>query len=142
MPLTLDDAALVVAACYDARLSVGEVHERLTVWGVIRCDDPADVRDALWRLLKRELVRLTPMRLLEATPKGLKAVRLDCLPPPVRFHYRNHRGEVAWRQVRPIAWQFMATQHHQPAQWILQALDVEKREDRQFALANVLEWER
>lgn len=59
----------------------------------------------------------------------------------VKIEYTNHRGERRTRRIvpqPPIV--FKSTYYHSTAQWILRALDVEKNELRDFAMANIHSW--
>lgn len=58
----------------------------------------------------------------------------------VRFRYKNYKGEVADRLAVPVSVFFGTTPYHVTPQWFLAALDLEKGERRDFALADVLEW--
>lgn len=64
----------------------------------------------------------------------------------VWIRYRNHRGEVAWRHVFPLTFEYAAAPPwHVDAQWIMHVLDLDRIEDgrpaqRTFALKDVLEW--
>jgi hypothetical protein len=60
--------------------------------------------------------------------------------PALSFRYRNHRGEVAERRVRPIHVWYGSTEHHPYAQWLLRAYDLDKQAERDFALHDVLTW--
>jgi hypothetical protein len=52
--------------------------------------------------------------------------------------YTNHRGEVRWRRVKPVALIFDTSAHHEGFQWLLIATDVEKNARRDFALKDIL----
>jgi hypothetical protein len=63
--------------------------------------------------------------------------------------YRNHRGDVARRRVRPVRWWFGRTEWHpEEPQWLCTAVDVDREEAgrsdhecvRDFALSGVLAW--
>lgn len=56
----------------------------------------------------------------------------------VQFVYRNHRGEVAIRTVRPIRVWFGSTAWHPEAQWLLEVFDLDKQQTRDYAMAGVL----
>jgi hypothetical protein len=62
--------------------------------------------------------------------------------PALRFHYRNYRGEVAWRDVRGDAefW-FGVSPHHEREQWFLSEWDYDKAAWRDFAVVDILEFE-
>ncbi len=61
-------------------------------------------------------------------------------PRTVTFTYKNHRGEVAKRNVQPIALKFMTTKWHPEQQWLLEAYDNEKEEVRLFAVKDITNW--
>lgn len=48
--------------------------------------------------------------------------------------YRNHRGDVANRRIRPFRVRYGETQWHPRPQWLLECWDVEKNAARTFAL--------
>lgn len=60
--------------------------------------------------------------------------------PAARIVYRNHRGEVATRLIRPRNVWFGATPWHPEPQWMLLAFDEAKGQYRDFALAGVVRW--
>lgn len=60
----------------------------------------------------------------------------------VSFDYVNYRGERSRRRVRPIRMWFGSTAYHPHAQWLLEALDLDRQETRDFALADVAGWRR
>jgi hypothetical protein len=59
---------------------------------------------------------------------------------PAMIRYRNHRGEVAWRRIMPGRVWYGETQWHPGQRWLLHARDLDRQADRDFALADVLEW--
>ena len=59
----------------------------------------------------------------------------------VRIDYTNHRGERAWRRIRPIGIAFTSSEWHPERQWLLEAYDLDKEARRLFALKSVLYWE-
>ncbi|MCA1776090.1 MAG: hypothetical protein LC676_10905 [Loktanella sp.] len=52
----------------------------------------------------------------------------------IRFWYVNWRGETSIRTAIPVIIRFGSTVWHPRPQWILTAFDVDKREQRDFAL--------
>lgn len=56
------------------------------------------------------------------------------------IHYRNHRGEVAWRKIIPIRLWWGSVSWHPGNQWLLDATDCEKHAERTFACCDILEW--
>lgn len=59
----------------------------------------------------------------------------------VHIVYTNYRNETTRRTIVPERIWFGTTAWHPEAQWLLDALDVEKGERRSFALAAVRSWE-
>jgi predicted DNA-binding transcriptional regulator YafY len=59
----------------------------------------------------------------------------------VRILYTNYRNETSVRTILPQRIWFGATPWHKEPQWLLDALDVEKGEQRSFALADVRSWQ-
>lgn len=58
----------------------------------------------------------------------------------VRILYTNHRGETAWRRIVPKRIWLGKTEWHPQEQWLLEAFDVEKQADRDFAMKEIKEW--
>ncbi|UYZ08579.1 hypothetical protein CFBP5507_06140 [Agrobacterium salinitolerans] len=56
---------------------------------------------------------------------------------PLSFRYRNYRGEVSVRTVRPLNIYFGSTEWHPEPQWLLAATDIEKGERRDFAIKDI-----
>lgn len=62
--------------------------------------------------------------------------------PHVLINYKNHRGEVADRIIRPpFAIVFDSNQWHPEPQWLLKAWDVEKNAERSFAMKDIRSWD-
>lgn len=59
----------------------------------------------------------------------------------VRILYTNHRGETAWRLITPQHIFYGSTIHHPVCQWLLQAHDHDKQDDRTFAIKDIHQWE-
>lgn len=58
----------------------------------------------------------------------------------VRILYTNYRGETALRTVIPERLYFGSTTWHPESQWLLDALDVDKHENRTFAMKDIRAW--
>lgn len=58
----------------------------------------------------------------------------------VRILYTNYRGETAFRSIIPDKIHFGTTEWHPESQWLLDALDVEKNENRTFAMKDIRAW--
>ena len=66
----------------------------------------------------------------------------DSRPYRVGFHYKNHRGEVGYRVVIPVApgLVFGSSEWHREPQYLLTAYDLEKRAQRTFAMKDIKGW--
>jgi predicted DNA-binding transcriptional regulator YafY len=58
----------------------------------------------------------------------------------VRFRYKNHRGEVSERHVEPVEIYFGWTSWHKEPQWLLKAWDYDKKDYRDFAMKDIMDW--
>jgi predicted DNA-binding transcriptional regulator YafY len=58
----------------------------------------------------------------------------------VRVLYTNYRGETAFRTIVPERLFFGSTEWHPEPQWLIEALDVEKGQNRTFAMKDVRAW--
>jgi predicted DNA-binding transcriptional regulator YafY len=58
----------------------------------------------------------------------------------VEIVYTNWKGETAKRTIKPIELWYGATEYHPEAQWLLCALDIEKNDERNFAMKDIKEW--
>jgi len=56
----------------------------------------------------------------------------------IELVYRNHRGEVRTRRIRPLGIYFGSTQWHPEPQWLVNAVDLEDDAVKQFALKDFL----
>jgi len=64
----------------------------------------------------------------------LLAPLLGAINLEIQVDYTNWRGEPALRRIIPEKIWFGATKFHPEPQWLLRAVDVDKREVRDFAL--------
>lgn len=55
----------------------------------------------------------------------------------MRCTYKNYRGEVAQRHIRPVKIFFGATEYHPDEQWLMEAVDLDKGETRVFAMRDM-----
>jgi predicted DNA-binding transcriptional regulator YafY len=62
-------------------------------------------------------------------------------PKPVTFTYKNWQGKVATRRVFPLELWYGKTDYHPGEQWFLKAFDMDKHEVRDFAMADVSDWQ-
>ena len=58
----------------------------------------------------------------------------------VKIIYTNYRGETSTRAIIPYRIWFGKTEWHPENQWMLDALDVEKKAERSFALKDIKSW--
>jgi hypothetical protein len=74
-----------------------------------------------------------------ATPQSLGDHGLSIVPgQKTEFTYTNWRGKVAQRRVIPISIWYGATSWHPEPQWLLRAVDIDKWEQRDFALKDIV----
>ena len=59
----------------------------------------------------------------------------------VLIDYTNWRGERAKRRVLPLNWEYKANEWHKEEQWIMKAHDLDKDEEREFAMSGVHSWQ-
>lgn len=69
-------------------------------------------------------------------PESLMSVSTE-KSAPIRFLYKNYRGEVRIREAFPIRFVFEANEWHTTPQWLLHATDAETGEFRSFAFADM-----
>jgi predicted DNA-binding transcriptional regulator YafY len=62
---------------------------------------------------------------------------LDNIQPLV-FEYTNWEGKTANRKVKPLEIWYGKTQWHPTEQWLLRAIDLEKGEERNFAVVDII----
>lgn len=58
----------------------------------------------------------------------------------VRILYTNYRGETFVRRVVPLRLYFGATEWHPEEQWLLEARDLDKDNNRSFAMKDIRAW--
>lgn len=58
----------------------------------------------------------------------------------VTIDYTNHRGVRAMRNIRPLRIVFENNEWHPETQWLVEAIDLDKHEERSFALASTHAW--
>ena len=58
----------------------------------------------------------------------------------VEIDYTNWRGERSKRRIVPMRLTWENNEWHPETQWLLEALDVEKKEMRTFAFTNIHSW--
>lgn len=95
---------------------IGEYPDRIIV--ELHSGDAIDLRDSLNEALP------TPV----LSEDGVE---------PLRFLYRNWRGETRERSAIPIGFRFGSTQWHPEPQWLMLARDTEKSAMREFAVRDM-----
>lgn len=58
----------------------------------------------------------------------------------VHFTYTNWKGETSLRTVVPTFIWYGSTEFHPEPQWLLKAWDVDKKVERDFAMADISGW--
>jgi len=59
----------------------------------------------------------------------------------ISITYKNWRGETSERRIQPISIWFGSTKWHTNDQWFLKANDVNKAEERDFAMQDIINWQ-
>ena len=60
----------------------------------------------------------------------------------IEILYTNWKGETRKRTILPISIEYKSTEWHKEKQWILNAFDIEKNEERGFSIADIKEWKK
>ena len=58
----------------------------------------------------------------------------------LKFKYLNWEKKTAIRTVKPIKIWYGKTQFHTHKQWFLKALDLDKKEERDFAMKDIIKF--
>ena len=58
----------------------------------------------------------------------------------VVIDYTNWKGERSLRKVTPKIFYWGSTNYHPEPQWLMNAFDEEKKQDRMFALRDIHSW--
>ena len=58
----------------------------------------------------------------------------------VEIDYTNWRGERSKRRIRPVSIRFENSDWHPETQWVIEAVDIEKGEVRNFAMRDIHSW--
>lgn len=62
------------------------------------------------------------------------------LENPIVFEYKNWKGALSTRKIIPIKIWYGESDYHASAQWFIRALDIEKQENRDFAIQNIIKY--
>lgn len=60
---------------------------------------------------------------------------------PITFLYTNWKGETSQRHVIPKFIEFISTEWHPEPQWIMTAFDLDKKQDRGFAMKDMKQFD-
>lgn len=55
----------------------------------------------------------------------------------IHFKYCNYKGDLRMRTAIPVEIWFGSTEYHKEEQWLLKAFDLEKEENRDFAVRDI-----
>ena len=58
----------------------------------------------------------------------------------VTIRYTNYRGKTADRRIVPRQIRFASTDWHPETQWLLDAYDLDREDERSFAMRDIAEW--
>jgi len=92
---------------------------------------PAGRSGGVVEILREAFVAATPQ------PPTEPARAEDAQVEPLTIIYTNWRGETAERRIRPVRMWYGATDWHPEPQWLLKAIDVEKKAERDFAWSGI-----
>lgn len=118
---------------------------------ILEGEDAERAREALKDIASPEEIARRTEALLKfhekvTQPKMTADTTLDSnttpTPQPARFRYKNHRGETSNRTVDVIKIWYGSTKEHKEPQWFLKAFCHEKQAERNFAIADILQWYR
>jgi predicted DNA-binding transcriptional regulator YafY len=59
---------------------------------------------------------------------------------PLKIYYVNWEGKRAVRTVKPIKLWFGKTKWHPKEGWLLKAIDIEKGEERDFSVTDIIKF--
>lgn len=62
------------------------------------------------------------------------SAKVTLKPALIEFEYTNYRGEESYRRVVALGVEFRASDWHPEQQWLMRALDLDKNENRDFAM--------
>ena len=79
--------------------------------------------------------------LLQSKTTPQSAVKNGDAGAVINIRYTNHRRETAYRRIRPIRIWYGSTPWHSGDQWFLDAFDLEKNEERSFAMIDIRAWD-
>jgi len=57
-----------------------------------------------------------------------------------RFVYRNYRGEIEIRVIKPLSWRFGTSEYYKKPVLLLEGICQDKNKVREFAISNILRW--
>jgi hypothetical protein len=58
----------------------------------------------------------------------------------VKIVYTNYKGITAERCIVPISVEFGSSPWHPEPQWLLKAMDMDKQQERSFAIKDIRSW--
>lgn len=58
----------------------------------------------------------------------------------LQFEYKNWKNEMTTRMVIPIEIWYGSTEFHTEEQWFLKSMDVDKSEERDFAIRDIIKF--
>jgi hypothetical protein len=143
------------AGCRDCDLKITSASEAesITAWNTRHPAPAADeveaeVLDLLFQIdnLDPAEIAKSPSFVKETVRESIAAMQAKSAEPAreevsgegfLCFRYKNYRGEVSERTVRPIRVYHGATEWHPAPQWLLEAFDMEKDAVRAFAMADI-----
>lgn len=78
--------------------------------------------------------------LLILSSSGQTAMKKETKKKVVKILYKNRRGETSIRTILPGNMVFGSNEWHPEEQWFLKALDIERGQERSFAMKDISAW--
>jgi 5-methylcytosine-specific restriction protein A len=78
---------------------------------------------------------------IEGKGPDADGINSNYMPVGVLMEYINYKGEVEVREVMPQYVKYGTTDWHRRPQWLLQCTDIDKNEDRTFALSSIMHFD-
>jgi hypothetical protein len=97
---------------------------------VYEADQPMD---EAWSEMESAYVTL----IVRAFEKRAAPAQCGVLTHEVDFEYTNWEGRKSLRRARPISIRFGKSEWHPKPQWLMRAFDIDKGEEREFAMADM-----
>lgn len=88
-----------------------------------------------------KIVSLDGNVVVEGKKPDSDGINSNYMPIGVLMEYMNYKGEVEVREVMPQYIKYGTTKYHLKPQWLLQCTDIDKNEERTFALSDIMQFD-